>query len=156
MNTVRIGVISDTHVNSIDDIPNIIKSYLSDMDIIIHAGDFTEKLVLDGLKTLGEVKAVCGNSDSRELKQLLPPHEIFEINWRKIAVIHGSGAPFGLMRRVYNAFPEVDVIIFGHSHVPLKQVLKGVLMFNPGEARASFGVLTINDHITADIHLIEE
>ena len=72
---MRIGVISDTHVTSFAGLPDKIITALADVDVIIHAGDFTAKAVLDGLKQFREVKAVCGNMDSNELKQLLPDKE---------------------------------------------------------------------------------
>jgi len=148
---VRLGVIADTHVGSIDDVPLSVRKALSHVDLIIHAGDFTRKEVLDGLSAIGQVKAVCGNMDSAELKADLPEREEFEVNGRKIGLIHGWGSPKGIAERVKNEFSGVDIIIFGHSHQPCNQYIQGVLMFNPGEARNSFGSLTIGDRIKAHI-----
>ncbi len=64
---MRIGVISDTHARAIDGVPSAILKALETVDLIVHAGDFTEKAVLDGLKAMGHVKAVSGNMDSREV-----------------------------------------------------------------------------------------
>jgi hypothetical protein len=107
--------------------------------------------VLDGLKALGEVKAVCGNMDSVELKRILPEKELFVVGGRKIGLVHGSGAPWGIAGRIRQLFEEADVIIFGHSHEPCHLYLQGSLMFNPGRARDSFGLLTIDDEIKAEI-----
>jgi len=61
---VRLGTISDTHGRTIDDIPAAIRKALAGVDLIIHAGDFTHKAVLDNLQTMGQVKAVWGNMET--------------------------------------------------------------------------------------------
>jgi len=73
---VKLGIISDTHARTIDEIPVAIRKALADVDIIIHAGDFTQKAVLDGLRSIGQVKAVYGNMDSIELKRILPARDV--------------------------------------------------------------------------------
>ena len=148
---MRIGVISDTHVKTCGEIPERIQVTLTEVDLIVHAGDFIESAVLGGLKALGEVKAVCGNMDSGELKRMLPEKELFVVNGRKIGLTHGSGGPWGIESRVRQMFADVDLIIFGHSHEPCHQYLEGILLFNPGQARDSFGLLTIDDEIKAEI-----
>ena len=148
---MRIGVISDTHVKTCDEIPERIQVALAEVDLILHAGDFTESSVLGGLRAWGEVKAVYGNMDSGELKRMLPEKELFVVNGKKIGLTHGSGGPWGIASRVRKMFNNVDLIIFGHSHEPCHQYLEGSLLFNPGQARDSFGLLTINDEIKAEI-----
>jgi putative phosphoesterase len=148
---LRIGVLSDTHVRSFDEIPTPIIKALAGVDLIVHAGDFTERAVLDGLRTLGEVRAVCGNMDSAELKEILPQKELFVISGKKIGLVHGSGGPWGIGDRVRGLFGEADIIIYGHSHQPDNQYVQGSLLFNPGRASDSFGLLTIDDDIKAEI-----
>lgn len=148
---MRIGVISDTHVKTIDDVPAKILKALAEVDLIVHAGDFTERAVLDGLRTIGRVKAVAGNMDSDELKKILPQKELFVVSRKKVGLIHGSGGSLGIVSRIRELFTDVDLIIYGHSHEPYNQYLQGSLMFNPGRARDSFGLLTIDDEIKAEI-----
>jgi putative phosphoesterase len=148
---MRIGVLSDTHVASPAEIPERILTALADVDLIVHAGDFVAKGVLDGLKQIGEVKAVRGNMDSEELKRLLPEKELLNIEGRKIGVIHGWGSPLGIEDRVGGMFKDVDIIIFGHSHHAKNEVKNSVLFFNPGRARDSFGVLTIDKEVKGEI-----
>jgi len=148
---LRIGVISDTHVRTADELPARIRMALAEVDLIVHAGDFTEKAVLEGLKALGEVKAVHGNMDSAELKQMLPEKELFVVGGRKVGLTHGSGGPWGIAGRIRQLFDDADLIIFGHSHEPCHLYLQRSLMFNPGRARDSFGLLTIDDEIKAEI-----
>ena len=148
---MKLGVISDTHARTFDEIPSRIILALGEVDLIVHAGDFTEKAVLDGLKTLGEVKAVCGNMDYGELKRILPPQDLFLAGGKRVGLIHGSGASWGLAGRVRDKFDDADIIIYGHSHTADKQYIRGALLFNPGRARNSFGILTIDDEIKAEI-----
>jgi len=148
---MRIGIISDTHIKTFDEIPAPIVTALRGVDLVVHAGDFTERAVLEGLGRLGEVKAVYGNMDSDELKGMLPHKELFVVNGKKIGLTHGSGGPWGIAGRVREMFSDVDVIIYGHSHEPNNQFIRGSLLLNPGRARDSFGLLTINDDIKAEI-----
>lgn len=148
---MRIGVISDTHACTLSEVPDPILKALAEVDLIIHAGDFTERAVLEGLRKLGEVKAVHGNMDSDELKRMLPPKESFVVNGKKIGLTHGSGGPRGIAGRVREMFSDVELIIYGHSHEPANQYIRGSLLFNPGRARDSFGLVTIDDEIKAEI-----
>ena len=130
---MKIGVISDTHARNIDQLSRELRLALANVDLIVHAGDITEKATLDGLLSLGEVKAVRGNMDTGELKEALPPKLLFEANGKTIGVTHGSGAPWGIAERVRKMFTEEpDIIIFGHSHHAEKRLISGTLMINPG------------------------
>jgi putative phosphoesterase len=148
---MKIGVISDTHATSLAEVPDRILHAMAGVDLIIHAGDFVARDVLDGLKQLGEVKAVQGNMDSEELKRLLPEKEILEVEGRRIGIIHGWGSPYGIDNRVGGMFDNVDIIIYGHSHHPQNEVKNGVLFFNPGIAKNSFGILTIGQGVRGEI-----
>jgi putative phosphoesterase len=148
---MRIGVLSDSHVASFDQLNDKILTTLAEVDLIVHAGDFVAKDVLDGLKRMGEVKAVRGNMDSDEIKSILPEKELLEIGGKKIGIIHGWGSPYGIDDRVGNVFSRVDIIIFGHSHYPQNETKNGVLFFNPGQARNSFGILTIGAEVSGEI-----
>ena len=148
---MKIGVISDTHARFISEVPSAILNALATVDLIVHAGDFTDKAVLDGLAAIGQVKAVSGNMGSQELKKLLPRTELFALGKKKIGLVHGSGGPSGMAERARELFTDADVIIFGHSHVPCNRYIRGALLFNPGHARNSFGLITIDDSIKAEI-----
>ena len=148
---MRIGVLSDTHVSSFAEIPDKILTTLAEVDMIIHAGDFTTKNVLDGLKQLREVRAVCGNMDSNELKRSLPERQVLMLGGKRLGVTHGWGSPYGIEDRVSSLFSDVDIIVFGHSHHPMNKVIHGILFFNPGQARNSFGILTIGEEVKGEI-----
>ena len=148
---MKIGVVSDTHATSFTQLPDQILHTLTEEDLIIHTGDFVARVVLDGLKRLGEVKAVQGNMDSNELKQILPEKELLVIEGRRIGIIHGWGSPYGIDDRVGKIFSDVDVIVYGHSHYSQNEVKKGILFFNPGQAKNSFGILTVGEQIEGEI-----
>ncbi len=148
---MKIGVLSDTHASSFAQLHERILTALAEVDLIVHAGDFVAKDVLDGLKQLGEVKAVWGNMDSDEIKRILPEKELLEIEGRKIGIIHGWGSPHGIDDRVGNEFSGVDIIIYGHSHYAQNETKNGVFFFNPGQARNSFGILTIGAEVSGEI-----
>jgi putative phosphoesterase len=148
---MRLAVLTDTHVGSIHELPGPMLKALADVDLIVHAGDFTETAVLEGLRTLGEVKAVCGNMDSRRIRMALPRKELFVVGGKKVGVIHGWGTPFGITGRVRGEFDDLDVIIFGHSHLSCHERIRGALMFNPGRCRESYGLLTIAEDVRAEV-----
>ncbi len=148
---MRLAVLTDTHVGSMQELPGPMLKALADVDLIVHAGDFTETAVLEGLRALKEVKAVCGNMDSRAIQMALPRKELFVAAGKKIGLIHGWGIPLGIAGRVRGEFDDVDVIIFGHSHTSCNERIRGALMFNPGRCRESYGLLTIAEDMSAKI-----
>jgi putative phosphoesterase len=150
---MRIAVLADTHVNTLEHLPRKIIDAISTVDLIIHAGDFTDVQVLKELKQLGEVKAVQGNMDSRELKAVLQVKEIIEIENKRIGITHGSGSPWGIEERVRKMFESdrIDIIVYGHSHQSQNKVIDDILLFNPGKATDSFGILTINREAEGEI-----
>jgi putative phosphoesterase len=150
---MRIAVLADTHVNILEDLSKKIIDVLSTVDLIIHAGDFTDVQLLKELKGLRTVKAVQGNIDSRELKVMLPAKEIVEIENKRIGITHGSGGPGGIEERVRKVFEldRIDIIVYGHSHQSQNKVIEDVLLFNPGKATDSFGILTIDGGTKGEI-----
>ncbi|OGN98194.1 MAG: hypothetical protein A2Z77_03215 [Chloroflexi bacterium RBG_13_51_36] len=150
---MRIAVLADTHVDKLEYLPKKVIVALSTVDLVIHAGDFTDVQLLDGLRQLREVKAVQGNMDSREIKTVLPIKEIVEIENKRIGITHGSGGPWGIEERVRRTFESdrIDIIVYGHSHRSQNKVIKDILLFNPGKATDSFGILTIDAEAQGEI-----
>jgi len=148
---MKIGVLSDTHIHQAEEIPAEIISAFSKVDLIVHAGDFVGSAVLEGLKRLGEVKAVHGNVDSMKLRNLLPEKEIFTAGGKRIGVMHGWGGPEGIESRVKMMLGAVDIIIYGHSHRAKIEQTGGVLFFNPGPGWQSYGILTIDKDVSGEI-----
>ena len=136
---LKIGVISDTHLDKVsDEFKNIIKMVFHDIDMIIHSGDMTSRAVYDYFSNW-DLRAVRGNMDDFDLSGILPEKRVEEIGGKKIGIIHGRGSPYGLSDLVFKEFQYVDIIIFGHSHVPFHKRKGNVEMFNPGAFKGSPG-----------------
>jgi uncharacterized protein len=131
---VEIAIISDTHLpRGSRRLPEGCIQRLQRADLIIHAGDFSTRLLLDELRVIGPVIAVHGNVDSAELRSELPETAIATAGRHRIAVTHDAGPAAGRLRRLARRFPGVDAVVFGHSHIPLhEQVSDGFQIFNPG------------------------
>ncbi len=147
---MRIGVVADTH--SLE-IPQQLLNDLEGVDLILHAGDFCTLEELKMFRRIAEVKAVYGNMDGADLRRILLRRQVFEAEGVTIGVVHGAGAPEGLLDIVQAEFKndKVNAVVFGHSHQPFNQVIDKVLYFNPGSAgdRAfasyrSYGILEIH------------
>lgn len=159
---IKIGVISDTHISgNKTNLPEKVLTAFKQVDMIIHAGDIVNRSVLEKLKKLcKDVKAVYGNMDPQEIRSILPEKEIIAAGKYKIGISHGYGHPAKLIDFLMNKFhnDNVDIIIFGHSHSPVNEKRDNILFFNPGSPTDkifsncnSFGILEINDKITAKI-----
>jgi len=143
--SMRIGVLSDTHIHQVGkDFRDLLDRHFSQVDVIFHVGDYTSPVVVDYLGSKN-FHGVYGNMDPYAIKDVLPEKKIVEIGGFRFGLIHGWGSPRGLEERVLGQFSEVDVIVFGHSHKAMNEVVQGVLLFNPGTATgfSSSGVHTI-------------
>lgn len=148
---VKIGILSDTHLDrATDSFKSSVKKLFSDTDIIIHAGDITEKGVYDYLCNW-DLRAVRGNMDSLELQEILPHKRIEKIGNKKIGIMHGKGPPYLIENYIFNEFEGVDIIIFGHSHIPFHTRRDNTVMFNPGSFTRPYnppgtaGIIEISD-----------
>ena len=148
---MEIAVLSDTHLRAGRTLPRFVWEHLTDIDMIIHAGDLTNMGLLEELACIAPVRAVCGNCDDWDVA--LPERDIFECESLRIGIIHGNvGRGKSTPERAFNAFEDspVDLIVFGHSHVPFMEWRNGILLFNPGsptdkrrERHYSLGLLNI-------------
>jgi hypothetical protein len=158
---IKIGIISDTHIYSPEDLPWQILDAFASVDLILHAGDLVSLAVLEGLKKITpHVKAVCGNMDLAEVKQILTEKEIIQIKSFSIGLTHGRGAPSNLMQTVKDVFnnEKIDCIVYGHSHSPRNEIHQGILFFNPGSptdkiytSYNSYGILEIGKKLAGKI-----
>jgi len=152
---MKIGIISDTHIKEdIDKFINSIDMHFKEVDLLIHAGDYINKAVLEGLKNYKNFVGVWGNVDDTETKELINEKEIICIEGYKIGIFHGHGSNSTSLDRAYDKFKDdqVDIVIFGHSHQPLVKTKNGVLMINPGSITSkrrerwfSFIILELNE-----------
>jgi hypothetical protein len=101
-------------------------------DVILHAGDIVIAEVLEQLAGHAPVHAVLGNND-HELRGQLPETLEIELAGVRVGMVHDSGAAKGRERRMASTFPDADLIVFGHSHIPWDATgPDGQVVFNPG------------------------
>ena len=131
---LTIGVLSDTHLRGVSgELKRIYRDILQGSDMILHAGDVVSLEVVDFLSS-GPFHGVHGNMDPAEVRGRLPRKKIIQAGHYRIGLIHGWGAVGELEDRIWDEFPDVDAIVYGHSHLPANHVRSGVLLFNPGSA----------------------
>ncbi len=128
---MKVGVVADIHSGALP--KGMLKDFKT-VDLIIHAGDFCSLEDLKALTKIKEVKAVYGNMDDAALRHLFPRRQILKVGSWYVGVFHGDGAPEDILNVVQTEFKteKVDAIIFGHSHQPFNERIKGILYFNPG------------------------
>jgi hypothetical protein len=154
---IKIGVIADTHIPIASPcLPKTMLEGLKEVSFIIHAGDLVTLSLLRELEKIAPVYAVYGNMDSCEVRKALPQKRELKFTHFRIGIIHGDGKPSDLHIRLRKEFGEIDIIIFGHSHKPFKQMVDGALMFNPGSPTDriftsinTFGIIELNKGIKA-------
>jgi putative phosphoesterase len=156
---MNIGVISDTHMpKHAKQLPKALIQGLQGVDLIIHAGDWQTLEVYNELIKIAPVDGVAGNVDSAEIVERFGHKKILRFGSFTIGVVHGHGTNKTTEKRVIDAFKNnrVDLIIFGHSHIPLSKDCEGVWLFNPGsptdkrrQAQFSFGILTLDKDLKA-------
>lgn len=135
---MRLGVISDTHGMLR---PQVLKIF-EGVDHILHGGDVGSWDVMVELEALAPVTAVYGNSDDFEIRGKLPQVAELELDGFSIVVTHGDQFGSPTPAKVHEAFPRAEIIVYGHSHRPLLELVdKTVTVMNPGGAGAPrFGI----------------
>lgn len=167
---MKVVVVSDTHMTRMaKKLPSRLIAELGDADAILHAGDWTTVGVWDLLRAYAETDGVTGNNDGPEIEAKFGHRKIVTFGGVRIGIVHGhvgTGKREDTETNAFRSFSRgsVDVIVFGHSHIPVKRMRDGVLMFNPGSAadkrrqpKYSFGIFTITggrlvqaDHVYYD------
>lgn len=160
----EIVVLADTHIRrgSSRRLPGAVYEALHRADLVLHAGDIVTGDVLEELTGFAPTVAVLGNNDA-ELVGQLPEDRLLTVEGLRIALVHDSGARKGREARLRRRFPTADLVVFGHSHMPLDTPgLAGQRLFNPGsptEKRTAtphlgFGRLRIDDGRLVDHRLV--
>jgi putative phosphoesterase len=118
---VNIVAISDTHApRRWKSCPPAVAAHLRGADLILHAGDVCTAAVLDELAGYAPVHAVLGNNDGPDVAAWGAPETLsLNLGGLRVAMIHDSGAAAGRLRRMRRRFPDADLVVFGHSHIPL-------------------------------------
>lgn len=148
---MRLGVISDTHGMLRPEVFDVFR----EVDHILHGGDVGRPDLLVELRALAPVTAVYGNSDGFDIRSELPQVAELELDGFSIVVTHGDQFGSPTPAKLYAAFPKAEIIVFGHSHKPLLELVdRTVTVMNPGGAGAprfglkpSVGVLELEPGI---------
>ncbi|MEU4426896.1 metallophosphoesterase [Actinoplanes sp. NPDC024001] len=132
---MRLVLIADTHVpKRARDLPGPLWAAIDDADVVIHAGDWVDVPMLDALAGRSARLIACyGNNDGPELRKRLPEIAYAELDGLRLAVVHETGPATGREERCAARFPDVDVLVFGHSHIPWDSTAStGLRLLNPG------------------------
>ena len=130
----EVVVLADTHIrrNSARRLPAAVYAALERADLVLHAGDVVTGDVLEELAGFAPTLAVLGNNDG-ELTGRLPEERLFLVEGLRVAMVHDSGPTKGREGRLQRRFPTADLVVFGHSHIPVDAPgLDGQRLFNPG------------------------
>lgn len=132
---MRLVLTSDTHLPSRAKLlPEALLDDIGRADAVIHAGDWIDEATLDLFEARASLLvAVYGNNDGPGLRRRLPEIARRELAGLRFGVVHETGAARGREARCAQRFPELDVLVFGHSHIPWDTTAPGGLrLLNPG------------------------
>lgn len=128
---MRLGVISDTHGLLRPEVFDVFK----EVDHILHAGDVGPAEILTELEAIAPVTAVYGNTDGWDLRARLPQVASIRLDGFDIVVTHGDQLGSPTPEKLNAAFPDAEIIVFGHTHRPLLTLVDVVVtVMNPGGA----------------------
>ncbi len=160
----KIGVVSDTHIPKVaPSLPARLLRELEGCELILHAGDLVDLMVVEELERVAPTVAVRGNMDGPEVARSLPDTRVIAMEGVRIGLIHGGGAPLGIEKRVMAPFSDVGVVVYGHTHQPKVERKGRVLLVNPGtptdlrfSSRLSYAVLEVEEgKVRAEIRYLD-
>lgn len=128
-------MLADTHVpKRARDLPAAVWAEVVDADVVIHAGDWVSAELLDDLQARSARLVACwGNNDGLALRARLPERADVTLGGLRFTVVHETGATGGRETRMSNRYPDSDVLVFGHSHIPWDSTTPtGLRLLNPG------------------------
>ena len=159
----RVLLLADTHVpKRARDLPGDVWDAVEAADVVVHAGDWVDVRLLDDLLARSARLVACyGNNDGAELRRRLPEIGRAEIGGVRLAVVHETGGKEGRERRMAAAYPDVDLLVFGHSHIPWDSVTEtGLRLLNPGsptdrrrQPHCTYMTLTLADGVVGEVTL---
>ncbi|WP_380283899.1 metallophosphoesterase family protein [Kitasatospora purpeofusca] len=160
---MRLLITSDTHVPPrARQLPAPLLAAVDEADVVFHAGDWVDTATLDLLLARSaRLVAVHGNNDGPGLRERLPEIARAELQGLRFAVVHETGPARGREQRCEARFPDTDVLVFGHSHIPWDSTAPGGLrLLNPGsptdrrrEPFATYLTARVDDGRLADVRL---
>ncbi|WP_238014607.1 metallophosphoesterase [Dactylosporangium sp. AC04546] len=158
---MRLVLLSDTHAPRFR-FPDSLWPHVSSADVVVHAGDWMTASLLDELSSRARrLIGVYGNNDGPDLRARLPLVATATLSGVRLAVVHETGPAAGREARCAARFPDTDVLVFGHSHIPWDSVAPGGLrLLNPGsptdrrrQPHATFMTATVAAGSLTDVEL---
>jgi uncharacterized protein len=131
----RLLLIADTHVpKRARDLPAPVWDAVDAADVVFHAGDWVDVALLDALQARSTRLVACwGNNDGPELRRRIPERADVTLDGVRFTVTHETGASGGRDARMAALYPDTDVLVFGHSHIPWDTTAStGLRLLNPG------------------------
>jgi uncharacterized protein len=128
-------LISDTHLpKRAKDLPGQVWDAVTQADVVVHAGDWVDVATLDALESRAERLVACwGNNDGDDLRARLPERCDVTLAGVRFTVVHETGSSKGREARMSREYPDTDVLVFGHSHIPWDTTsATGLRLLNPG------------------------
>ncbi|MFI1767120.1 metallophosphoesterase family protein [Streptomyces sp. NPDC020800] len=160
---MRLLLMSDTHLpKRAKRLPGQLLAELPHADVVFHAGDWVDTATLDLLESRSRrLIGVHGNNDGPDLRARLPEVAYAELDGLRFGVVHETGPAQGREARCAARFPDLDVLVFGHSHIPWDTVAPGGLrLLNPGsptdrrrQPRCTYLTATLTDGALTDVTL---
>jgi hypothetical protein len=132
---MRLVITADTHVpRRARDLPAPLWTAIDAADVVVHAGDWVDVTLLDALEERARrLVAVYGNNDGPALRARLPEVARVELDGLRVAVVHETGPKTRREDRCAARFPDCDLLVFGHSHIPWDSLApNGLRLLNPG------------------------
>ncbi|MGW7205770.1 metallophosphoesterase family protein [Streptomyces sp. NPDC054837] len=162
---MRLLLMSDTHLpKRAKVLPAPLLAELPRADAVLHAGDWVDTATLDLLERLsGRLVGVYGNNDGPGLRARLPEVAYAELGGLRWGVVHETGPAQGREARCAARFPDLDVLVFGHSHIPWDTTApSGLRLLNPGsptdrrrQPHCTYMTATVDDGRLMDVRLHE-
>lgn len=159
---MRIGVVSDTHMfGRAKQLPSPLVEGLHGVDLILHAGDWVNVEVVGLFEQIAPTDGVAGNNDGLDIIERFGSHKVLNLAGFRIGLVHGDGGRKTTLDRAIDVFRDmsVDVIVFGHSHIPYQGMHNGVLLLNPGsptdkrrQPQYSYGILELGSAVEAKLY----
>jgi len=157
--------VSDTHVpNRARTLPSQVWAAVENADVVFHAGDWVTASLLDEFEDRSRrLIAVYGNNDGPELRRRLPETTSVTLGGVRFTMVHETGPAQGREERSEALYPDADVLVFGHSHIPWDATgPNGLRLLNPGSPTdrrrqpvCTYLTASVDDGELLDVQLVE-
>jgi putative phosphoesterase len=131
---VHLLLLADTHVpRRARALPAVVWDEVDRADAVVHAGDWVDASLVEAIEARARLIGCYGNNDGPDVRAMLPEVARAELDGVRLAVVHETGPSTGRDERIAAIYPDVDLLVFGHSHIPWDATAStGLRLLNPG------------------------